>query len=220
MTPLPCPAPPPDATWIFLVRHGATANNEAHPPRIQGRHADPPLSAAGRAQARAVAETLARVRLAAVCSSPLARAQETATTIAAPHGLSVETIDQLIECDVGDWEGRTWDDVAASDAAAYAAFRANPAQNPYCGGENLSQVLDRVAPAFRALASHRPGQALAVVAHNIVNRVWLAELLDIPLARARDVVVQHNGGISVVEWRRERGKVLVLNASFHLAEWR
>lgn len=216
----PSPAPPPDATWMFLVRHGATPNNEAHPPRIQGRRADPPLSAAGQAQARAAAAALAGVRLAAVYSSTLARARETATAIAAPHGLDVETIDALVECDVGQWEGRTWEDVAASEPAEYAAFRRDPARNPYRGGENLEQVLDRVAPTFRALAADRPGQSLAVVAHNIVNRVWLAELLEIPLARARDVVVQHNGGISLVEWRGKRGKVLMLNASFHLAEWR
>ncbi len=219
MTWPPCPAPPPGATWIYLVRHGATENNEAHPPRIQGRKSDPPLSATGQAQAAALGRLLASAPLAAVYSSPLLRARQTAAPLAAALGLSVNEVPELTECDVGQWEGRTWEDVAAGDGDAYRRFREDPAVHPYRGGENLAQVLDRVAPAMRELIGRHPGQSLAVVAHNIVNRVWLAELLDVPLSRCRDVLVQHNGGVSVIEARPARAKVLVLNASFHLDHW-
>ena len=55
----PCPAP--DVCWLYLVRHGATANNRARPPRLQGRRTDPELSEEGHRQARQTGRALADV---------------------------------------------------------------------------------------------------------------------------------------------------------------
>ncbi|HEU4438315.1 MAG TPA: histidine phosphatase family protein, partial [Methylomirabilota bacterium] len=67
---------------VLLIRHAETDWNRAR--RFQGRR-DVPLSAAGREQAESAARLLAATPLAAVWSSPLARARETASLIAAPH---------------------------------------------------------------------------------------------------------------------------------------
>ena len=124
----PCPAP--DTCWLYLVRHGATANNRARPPRVQGRRTDPGLSPVGRRQAEQTGRALAGLPLKRVYSSPLLRARETALAIAGPHGLSVEVVDDLVEVDVGQWEGRNWDEIQRTDPEAYRLFMLDAGVHP------------------------------------------------------------------------------------------
>ncbi len=210
----PCPAP--DACWLHLVRHGATDNNRANPPRLQGRRTDPELSDQGQRQAREAGEFLAGVALDAVYSSPLLRARQTAEAIAQRHNLPVELVDELTEVDVGDWEGLDWDEIAQRDPEAYHAFMADAAVNPYRGGENLQTVVDRAAPAFQRLLEAHLGRSIVVVAHNVVNRVCLAQLMGIPIARYR-TIPQDNCGLSLIRRRNGRTNVITINGVFHLS---
>ncbi len=187
----------PDACLIFLVRHAATLHNLARPPRIQGCGEDPPLSDAGRAQASCAARLLARQPITAVYASPLQRALETAAIIAQPHALAATTVAALHEVDVGDWEGRSWEEIERDDPAAYARFLDDPAQ---CGC---------------VLAQQDLGQLVLIVGHNVVNRVLLATWLGIPLARARGID-QDNGGVNVIRYSQDQFKVLTVNSAFHL----
>src|SRR5215211_9126850 len=91
-------------TTILLARHGETDWNREG--RFQG-HADPPLNRTGRAQAFDLSRALAAEKLAAMYSSPLRRALETAEIVAASHGLEPVTVDGLREVDVGSWSGLT-----------------------------------------------------------------------------------------------------------------
>jgi broad specificity phosphatase PhoE len=203
---------------MHLVRHGATEVNLARPPRLQGRRNDPPLAEAGRAQAAAAAEVLAREPLAAIYASPLRRAAETAAAIAAPHGLPVEPLAAVVECDVGRWEGLTWDEVRAQDAAAVERFLADPAANRYAGGESHADVLARALPAVQSLLAEHEGQSVAVVTHHIVIRCLVAHVLGLPLAEAR-AIKQSPGGITILRWRSGELSLVTLNAAWHLAEW-
>ena len=123
---------------IALVRHGQTAVNAGG--RLQGR-LDEPLSDLGRAQAAALAHLLEREPVTRVVSSPLVRARDTAEAIAAPHGLTVEVDERLVELDYGAWDGVALADVPASD---WEAWRADPRFTPP-GGESLVDVSARVA---------------------------------------------------------------------------
>ncbi len=211
----PCPAP--DTCRLYLVRHGATDFNGARPPRLQGRRIDLPLSDEGFEQARLTGRRLADEPLDAVYSSPLLRAQQTALAIAAPHGLTIRLLDDLIEVDVGAWEGRTWEQIAEIDPKAYQRFTADASVHAYMGGENLTMVLQRVLPALERLMAENLGRLVVVVAHNVVNRVYLAHLLGIPLAQYRSVV-QDNGAISVIEYRQGEATPMTINDVGHLGK--
>ncbi|MEO8495259.1 MAG: histidine phosphatase family protein [Planctomycetota bacterium] len=215
MLPSPAPQLGDDTCLMYLVRHGATANNLADPPLLQGRGVDLDLSDAGREQAACAARLLARQPLAAVFSSPLIRARQTAEIIAQPHGLAVQLVPAIEEVDVGQWEGRSWKEISQTEPEAHRQFIADSANHGYRGGENMNQVLDRCAPALDALMRQHLGQEIAVSAHNVVNRVYLASLLGVPLARAREIN-QDNCGVNVIRFRRGEAKVLSLNAAFHL----
>jgi len=209
----PCPAP--DTCWLYLVRHGATENNRAKPPRLQGRRTDPGLSVEGLDQARQTGRFLAACRLDAVYSSPLLRARQTAEAIAEPHGLSVQRVDELIEVDVGQWEGRAWDEIERTDPQAYRAFMTDPAAHSYLGGESIQSVRDRVVPAFQTLLADNLGRLVAVAAHNVVNRAYLADLMGISMSRYR-TIPQDNCGVNLLRYRNGRVKLVAVNGVFHL----
>jgi len=206
----------PDACTLFMIRHGATDNNLANPPLLQGR-ADVSLSKAGLRQAELTGALLANQSIGRVYSSPLERACQTAAAIASPHQLEVEIVDALCEIDVGKWEGRSWKEIAVSEPERYQQFMSNPAEHGYAGGENVRQLYDRVQPAMGELMAANLGRQIVVVGHNLVNRTFLACLLGLPLAQVRMVHLD-NCGVSIARYRAGDTKLLALNSIFHLDE--
>ena len=209
----PCPAP--DTCWLYLVRHGATANNDARPSRLQGRRSDQPLSLAGIQQAEETARWLGSLAISAVFSSPLLRARQTAEIIASPHGLPILTVNDLIEVDVGEWEGRSWEEIEQADPEACRRFMADASQHPYLGGEDFSAVQARAVPALEGLMAAHVGQVIVAVSHNGVNRACLAHFLRMPLGSCRSIP-QHNCGLNLIHYRDGQGRLVTLNAIGHL----
>ena len=209
--------PRPDECLLHVIRHGATPHNMLSPPRMQGRSIDQSLADVGRRQAERIAAALQTCRLVAVVASPLRRAMETAETIAACHSIGPVPDERLVEANVGRWEDRSWPEIKATDDDAYQRFRADPVEHGYPDGESLGSVLERGMTAMREIASMHPGQHVAVVAHSVVNRVLLGELLGVPIS-ARHSVPQSNCGWSIVRWRRDSQKVLCLNGVQHLGD--
>jgi broad specificity phosphatase PhoE len=203
------------ATLVYLLRHGATAANRESPYRLQGRGSDLPLDAIGVAQVRRAADALASLPIAAVYTSPLARARETARVVARPHGLEPVEVAALVEADLGRWEGLTWDEARARDPEHHHRFLARPGTVPYPGGESFDDVRRRVAPALAELAAAHDGGRIVVVGHNVVNRAYLAPLLGLPIDRARPLR-QSNGGINVLRFDGDGACVVTLNACLHL----
>jgi broad specificity phosphatase PhoE len=184
-------------TIFYLVRHGATEANLEQPPRLLGRCLDPPLALLGVQQAEAARDALAQVRMDHCYTSPLLRARQTAALLCAPHALTPQPLDALIECDLGRWEGLDWLTIAQQEPQAYQRFLADPSSYGHPGGESYQQVLDRVAPALEQLLIRHQGQALLVVAHQVVLRTYLAAVRGLPLRLARQITLTH-GGIAVV----------------------
>src|SRR5436190_881152 len=87
-------------TTVLLIRHGTTDDvGRRLAGRTPGRH----LNEQGLREARELTLRLAETPIAAVYSSPLERAQETAAPLAAMHALPVVTRDDLTELDFGRW---------------------------------------------------------------------------------------------------------------------
>jgi len=122
---------------IAFTRHGQTELNRGG--RLQGR-IDAALSALGAQQAAALGRGFAGAPVTRVLSSPLQRARDSATAIAAGHGLEVEVDERLIELDYGRWDGLRLAEVSPDD---WAVWRDDPEFAPP-GGERLSAVTARV----------------------------------------------------------------------------
>jgi len=202
-------------TTLYLLRHAATEANLAHPPRLQGRKHNPPLAKVGIRQAEATRDALADRAIHACYCSPLLRAQQTASIVAGPHGIVPVPVPDLIECDLGRWEGLTWQEVRYFNATEYRDFMADPAAHGYPGGENFQHVHDRASAAIEEILGRHAGQDVLIVAHHVVNRIYLAGLMGLSVSEARQVSLD-NCGISVVT--RENGATTIdtLNAVQHL----
>jgi uncharacterized phosphatase len=143
---------------LYLVRHGETDWNLQH--KIQGS-TDIPLNATGRDQAATTGALLSRRNWDAVLASPLSRAFETASIIAAAVGLPAPTAaPDLVERNYGEAEG-------LSDAEIDERF---PGDTPVSGRETREHVVERVLPALMAIAESHPDQSVIVVSHGGVIR--------------------------------------------------
>jgi probable phosphoglycerate mutase len=151
-------------TRVLLARHGETEWNRTG--RWQG-HADPPLNAAGRRQAETLAAQLAGGGVAAIYSSDLRRAAETARIVADRLGLAVTERPELREIDVGSWSGLTSEDVRTRFPEAFERWRSGEIGHD---GETREELALRVVPAVEALAHAHPGETVLVVTHGGVIR--------------------------------------------------
>lgn len=211
------PTTDPEATWLYLVRHGATEANERVPYILQGNAIDLPLSASGQRQARSVATFLKRFPISHVYSSTMRRARQTAEVIAGQLALTPSAVADLHECDVGVWEGLDWGTIAERHPQEHRQFVENPAEHPYLGGESYGQVLERAWPVVEKLMTAHAGQSIVVVSHNVVNRSLLARLLGLELRRAPGIP-QANCCVNLVKSTKGRHTLVTLNALFHFEE--
>ncbi|HHW13346.1 MAG TPA: histidine phosphatase family protein, partial [Firmicutes bacterium] len=184
-------------TRLILVRHGETAwNRDA---RIQGQ-LDVVLSPVGREQAKRVARRLAAERLAAVYSSDLARASETASFIAELHGLRVVTRPELREGCFGAWQGLTVAEVQERFAENYAAVRRDPVYGRPAEGECVAEVADRAEGVVREIVQAHPGETVVAVAHGGTIKALVCRLLEIELSQRWRFTVD-NCGLTIFAWR-------------------
>ena len=151
-----------EATRLLLIRHGETAWNRAT--RIQG-HTDIPLSPLGLAQAERLADVLADEPLAAIYSSDLSRARQTAEALARRHGLDIQFDTDLRERAFGRFEGLSWEEINAQFPDDATRWRRREPDFPVGGGESLTAFSARCLDAARRAASTHAGQSIALVAH-------------------------------------------------------
>jgi broad specificity phosphatase PhoE len=147
-------------TTILLARHGETDWNRDN--RFQG-HADPPLNRTGRAQAVDLSVALMAEELAAVYSSPLRRALETAEVVAASHGLEPVPVDDLREVDVGSWSGLTRAEIEERFPAQFARWL--DYGQGWEDGETYEEMGRRAVDALLRLAEAHDGQRVLAVTH-------------------------------------------------------
>ena len=146
---------------------------------LTGRVPGVPLSPEGRAQAARLAEWVRGRPVAAVLSSPVQRAQETAAPIAAALGLPVLTEAGLDEVDFGIWAGAAFTDLdPLPDWRAWNAARSLAA----CpGGESMVDAQARALAGISRLHERYPGSEIVLVSHSDVLKSVLAHYLGVPL---------------------------------------
>lgn len=203
---------------MLLMRHGATEYNEQVPYILQGTTMDPPVSANGRRQISALAKATADLPIAVVYHSPMVRARQTAEAVAAARAVPLVLVPELIEIDIGVWEGLHWTIVKDRWPAEYQAFMDPDAKEVgYLGGENFVQVRDRAVPTLERLAANHPDEVIAVVSHNVLNRIALAQWIGLPLPLSRRLP-QENACINVIDFPQGKPKVRTINLVNHLSE--
>jgi broad specificity phosphatase PhoE len=168
-------------TEIILCRHGETDWNRLG--RYQGR-TDIPLNERGIEQARELARTLRYEPIAAVYSSTLARASDTAREIARLHGLQVKRDPRLDEINQGLWEGLRRDEIVLNHGELHARWLEYPLDLRLPEGETLEEVRDRVRDVLDEMLLLYADQTVCIVAHSVSMAMIKHELQGLSLPDA------------------------------------
>ncbi|GEL19927.1 hypothetical protein PA7_37640 [Pseudonocardia asaccharolytica DSM 44247 = NBRC 16224] len=161
-------------TRFLLLRHGQTALSVER--RYSG-HGDPELTKLGLRQAAGAAARLAAVDgIAAVLSSPLRRAAQTAAAVAEATGAPLVVRRGLIETDFGSWEGLTFVEARERDPQLHRAWLGSQDVAPP-GGESFAEVGQRLAAERAEIAAAYPERTVVVVSHVTPIKMMLCEAL-------------------------------------------
>jgi probable phosphoglycerate mutase len=159
--------PPPDATEVVLIRHGASAAAVPGEPfeELEGQ-SDPPLSVEGELQARAVADRLAGEDFAALFVTPLQRTAQTAAPLAELTGLEPVVVPELREVGLGEWEGGELRIRAAHRDPKFFEVIEAERWDVIPGAEPAEEFAERVRAGLeKVVAAVGPGATAAAVVH-------------------------------------------------------
>jgi probable phosphoglycerate mutase len=173
-------------TELIFIRHGETQWN------IEGRvmgQLDSPLSRRGEKQALAIARRLSRIQIAALYSSDLGRALQTANAIANKFNIAVRLDKSLRERNMGVFQGLTREEKKAQYAQVWKESKAIGADFIIPGGgESRNQRLARSIEVMNRLADNHPNETIVVVSHDGILRGFLGHILGLDVSSETRIV--------------------------------
>jgi alpha-ribazole phosphatase len=198
---------------LIFIRHGETEWNATL--RYQG-HANIPLNDRGRAQARAAAARLGSAHVAAIYTSDLARAAETAAIVGEPFGLKPVVMTELREIDVGEWEGHTPEELYRRFPDHMREYDRDPARTVRIGGESYAMLQERALVALnRIQEQHARDETVLVVSHGGTIRAVLCHVIGLDLGHFGRMWLD-NGSFTELRLGSNGWRLLRLNDAAHL----
>jgi probable phosphomutase (TIGR03848 family) len=204
----------PKPTLVLLVRHGLTpTTGKVLPGRAPGLH----LSDKGRLQAERAAERIATISPAptAIYASPMERTRETAAPIAKALGLRVRTNPGLLDCAVGEWEGKSLKTLVKKPE--WRRVHTWPSGFRFPGGESLAEMQQRVLATVLSLVEAHPGERIVVVSHADPIILLLGSVAGVPLDMFQRLTISP-ASVSAIAFGPLSPNVLCINSTGELAE--
>ena len=203
---------------LLLIRHGQSEANAVQ--RLQGQ-GEYPLTDLGREQARRLARRLSDdyVSVAAIYTSSLGRAVETAEILAEAIGAAVVPDDRLQEYDVGALTGLTMDEIRERFPQVYTAWAEDVDEwVSMPGAEGQDDFNQRVGEVFGEIAErHHSDVTVAIVSHGGTLGAYLGQIIGLPPNQRRPFSFG-NASLSVVDLSRRRPRLLLLNDTCHISD--
>jgi len=195
------------ATLVLLVRHGQTpTTGTSLPGRAPGLH----LAETGLAQAEAAAMRIGALkRVDAVYASPLERTRETAAPIAKGRTLRAKIDRGLLECDFGEWTGRSLKELAK--LKEWSTVQRYPSGFRFPGGESFTEMQSRITTALARLVDRHRGGVVVAVSHADPIKAAVADALGTHLDLFQRIVISPCS-ITAVSYGRGGPAVLTVNS--------
>jgi len=163
---------------LLLIRHGENDYTKKH--KLAGHLPNVHLNERGQKQAQDLAQALKDVPIKAIYSSPLERALETATPIAEARNLKLEIEKDLIETNVGKWQGRSL--AALNLNKHWKIIQHAPSRAQFPEGETFYECQARVVSALdKICAAYKPRDIITCVFHADPIKLAIAHYLGLPL---------------------------------------
>ena len=159
---------------IYVVRHGETSWNKEEV--FRGRK-DIPLNDTGLWQAERTGAFFSDKGISAIYSSPLARAQQTASRIGEASRVPVTVDDAFIDMDFGAWEGLSLAAVQQRFPQPLDTWRKYPHRFRVQGAETLAQVRKRVKKGLQATTTDGP--VIVIVTHRVICKLLALHFLGV-----------------------------------------
>lgn len=153
---------------IFLMRHAKP--NLPHGGKLYYGQTDYPLSEEGEKRALQIGERVKNVDFDGVYSSTLLRARHTAELTVPKYKTKIQTVKNLSEINVGDWEGKSYDEVRTKWEELYEVSGASFDSVAPPNGESFKDLQKRTVPAFEKIITEYTAGNLLIVAHGGV--IW------------------------------------------------
>ncbi len=199
---------------LYIVRHGESTWNSQN--KIQG-HSDPALSKLGIFQARLLARRFRKLKIGRIYSSPLLRSLETARIIAKTLKLKIVKKRQLREVGLGDWEGKTPEEIDKLYNNSYRRWlRLGPTKVKIPNAESISAFRKRAEKVFYDIVKENKGKDVLVVTHGGIIAAFLAHLLGADFDRLILNLHLPNTCVTVVSFCKNRCFLIHVADTLHL----
>jgi len=164
---------------LLLVRHGE--NDYVKTGKMAGRLPGVRLNERGQKQAQALSEALKDVPIKAIYSSPLDRAMETATPIASARKLQIIQEPDVMDADIGEWQGRSWKVLRLTKV--WKIVQNSPSRFRFPEGESFPEMQTRIANALERIVKkhNKPQDIIVVVFHADPIKLAVSHFLGLPL---------------------------------------
>ncbi len=201
---------------LLIVRHGLSMTNKD---KVYTGQRDVPLAPLGYRQAEAACRyIMENYKVDAVYASDLCRAVDTVLPLAKQLSLPVHTREGLREISLGDWEGKTYEDVQRLYPETWAMLKTARHLARYEGGESYCEAYERSKKAFLSIAKENEGKTVAIASHGGTIRLFLACVLGLALADGGEAPMIPNASLSVVEIEGEEMRLAVTGEEGYLAD--
>ncbi|MGX7023501.1 histidine phosphatase family protein [Vagococcus hydrophili] len=173
-------------TTIYFIRHGETVWNQMK--KMQGLK-NSELTDKGVEQATLLGEKLVTEKVDIICTSPSIRAVKTSELINRSLNVPVMKDDGFQEIDMGDWEGKTYDEISRKYPEEWELFWHEPLK--FKGenhGETFKELGERSTNSINEILEVLEGKTVAIVSHRITIKTMVSEILGKPLNELEDVL--------------------------------
>jgi len=166
-------------------------------------------------QAERIASLLKDQRIAAIYSSPMKRALDTAQAICQACRLEVNLAPELKEIDAGELEGVYADKMERHQAIFWAEWLRGNACIPLPGGESLEELQRRVWRGIVPITTNHPQETVVVVSHQFVNLAIICRAMGMDLHYVTHLRLDP-GAVSILEISPQGNSLVLFNDTCHL----
>ncbi len=203
-------------TTLLLIRHG---ESEANLEKRFAGHWDIPLTERGKLQARLTAEYISKnYSIDKIYSSDLIRAYYTAKAVGELTGLEVINDKSLREIDAGEWEEKTFEELAKEYPETFLKVWKEDIGSAVCdGGESVAHVGERVYNFLLKVAKDNQGKTVVIATHATPIRMALCLMEKKDVGRAREIVWASNASVTEVKYSNEEWQIVDFSHDEHLS---
>lgn len=183
-------------TQIYLIRHCEATGNQKR--MFQGS-TDCEISETGAIQLKYLKERFKNIKLDAVFSSPLIRAQKTAQAICEDKNLKIVIRENLRELHGGVVEGRPFNEAFNSIPGLADAWNNHPQDFAPEGGETMRNAYARIYDEIIDIAHQSKGKTVAAATHGGVLRCLMCRIFYNDITRLKDVPWCENTAVTLLK---------------------